>query len=473
MTEHILFLTGKLAEKSLRRVLESITPREFTYEVLNVGVSVAALMTTEMIARRLSDARGADRVLVPGLCTGELAVASARLGVPVERGPVDLKDLPAFFGKGGEPRDLSRYDIRIFAEIVDAPRIGVDEILKRAETYRRDGADVIDIGCLPATPFPHLEEAVTALREAGYEVSVDSVDPEELRRGGRAGAHYLLSLKESTLALADEVESVPILIPESQGDMGSLYRAMDELTRRGRRFIADSILDPIHFGFAESIARYHELRQRYPQAEMMMGVGNLTELTEADTSGMNMLLAGIMSELSVTHLLTTQVSPHACACVRELDRARRVLYAAREDNAIPKGYDGGLIATHERKPFPYTAEEIREMAAMVRDPSYRVQVTAEGIHVYNRDDRIVGGDPFAMFTHLAALAGDAPHAFYMGVELARAQIAWQLGKRYVQDEELDWGCAANPARRAAPTDMHAYKGEGSTLKAARKREHQK
>ena len=34
---------------------------------------------------------------------------------------------------------------------------------------------------------------------------------------------------------------------------------------------------------------------------------------------------------------------------------------------------------------------------------------------------------------------DASHAFYLGVELARAQIAWQLNKRYVQDQEIEWG----------------------------------
>ena len=32
------------------------------------------------------------------------------------------------------------------------------------------GADVIDLGCLPDTPFPHLEEAVGALKEQGYKV---------------------------------------------------------------------------------------------------------------------------------------------------------------------------------------------------------------------------------------------------------------------------------------------------------------
>lgn len=470
MADHILLLTGKLAEKSLRRVMESIAAREFTYEIANIGVSVAALMTTDMIARRLTDTRGASRILVPGLCTGDFESASERLGVPVERGPIDLKDLPAYFGRGARRRDLSQYDMQIFAEITDAPRIGVQEILARAAAHRRDGADVIDLGCLPSTPFPHLEEAVQALIAAGHSVSVDSVEPEELRRGGRAGAHYLLSLKESTLGIAEEVASTPVLIPESAGDVESLHRAMDRLAARGRRFIADSILDPIHFGFTESIVRYHALRQRYPRAEIMMGVGNLTELTEADTTGLNMLLLGVMSELRITHLLTTQVSPHAAACVREIDRARRIMHAAREDNSLPKGYDDGLIIGHERKPFPYTTEEIREMAALVRDPSYRVQVSVDGIHVYNREERVLGGDPFKIFPELGLLQNDAPHAFYMGVELARAQIAWQLGKRYVQDEELNWGVAVPPERQGEKADMHAYKGEGSTLPARRRKE---
>jgi dihydropteroate synthase-like protein len=387
----------------------------------------------------------------------------------VQRGPVDLKDLPQFFGRDGGVRDLSGYDMQIFAEIVDAPHISVDQILKRAEEHRRDGADVIDIGCLPSTPFPHLEESVQALVSAGYQVSVDSVEPEELRRGGRAGAHYLLSLKASTLHIADEVASTPILIPESAGDIDSLYRAMEVLAAKSRRHIVDSILDPIHFGFTESIVRYYALRQRYPDAEMMMGIGNLTELTEADTTGLNALLLGVMSELRITHLLTTQVSPHASTCVREIDCGRRIMHAAREDNSLPKGYDGGLIIGHERKPFPYSTEEIREMAAMIRDPSYRVQVSVDGIHVYNRDERVLGNDPFKLFPNLSLLQTDAPHAFYIGVELARAQIAWQLGKRYTQDEELNWGCAVPPERRGSATDLHAYKGEGSTVKVSRKR----
>ena len=94
MTEHILFLTGKLAEKRLRRVLDAMQPVEFTCEIKNIGVSVAALMTAQMIGRRLHDLDGVDRIIVPGLCLGDLDSLSKSLGVPVQRGTVDVKDLP-------------------------------------------------------------------------------------------------------------------------------------------------------------------------------------------------------------------------------------------------------------------------------------------------------------------------------------------------------------------------------------------
>ena len=54
-TENYLFLTGKLAEKRLHKVLKSMQPSEFTYEVRNLGISVAALMTAQMIVRRLTE----------------------------------------------------------------------------------------------------------------------------------------------------------------------------------------------------------------------------------------------------------------------------------------------------------------------------------------------------------------------------------------------------------------------------------
>ena len=460
MPEHILFLTGKLAERQLRRTLEEMRP-EFEYTVHVLGVTVAALMTADMIGRRLKETFGADKILVPGRCRGDLEALSHELGIPVERGPEELHDLPEFFGRAAKKPDLSLYDLHIFGEIVEAPQLSVEGIVERALQYRRDGADVIDLGCLPATPFPHLEEAVRVLKQEGFLVSVDSLEDEDLLRGGRAGADFLLSLSEKTLWIADEVDSTPILIPAVHGDLASLDRCIERFAATGREFIVDPILDPIHFGFTQSIVRYQSVRERYPDVEIMMGVGNLTELTHADTAGINALLLGICSDLQVRQILATQVSRHARRALREADVARRIMYAAREANRLPKHIDDGLMALHERNPFPLSHEEITELQKAIRDPSYRVLAGDRGLYVFNRDGLMQGDEPFGFYPRLG-VETDGGHAFYLGVELARAEIAQKLGKRYTQDQPLEWGCAVDPGKEDS-VDPHDYKPAGTTL----------
>jgi dihydropteroate synthase-like protein len=459
MSEHLLFLTGKLAEKQLRSILEKMRP-EFTYTVHQLGVKVAALMTTDMIARRLKDTFGANRIIIPGRCRGDVNVLAKELEVAVERGPEELKDLPMYFGKEAHHYDLSRYSVKIFAEIVDAPNISVEEILSRANYYKQNGADVIDIGCLPSTDFPHMEAAIQALKEQGFAVSIDSLSSADLLRGGKAGADYLLSLHENTLWIADEVAATPILIPEKHEDLASLDRAVKIMQGKNRPFIVDPILDPIHFGFTESIVRYHEVRKKHPDIEMMLGVGNITELTHADTAGMNALLLGICSELNINHILATEVSRHACRAVKEADKARRIMYAAKEQDTLPKHIDPSLMALHETSPFPYTQDEIKELASQITDPSYRIQTSTEGVHIFNRDGIHTATDPFDLYPKLA-VQDDAGHAFYLGVELARAEIAWQLGKRYSQDQALGWGCATDNTEQTV--DLHSFKPAGTTL----------
>jgi len=465
MSEHLLFLTGRMAETQLRRVLGELGETDFTWEVRVLGVQVAALLTADMIRRRLGDIGGADRILIPGRCRGDLDALSAHFGGPVERGPDELMDIPAFFGRQRRAPDLSRHDILIFAELVDAPRMSVEAILAQAARYAADGADVIDVGGLPQTPFPHLEDTVRALKAAGHRVSVDSLDVDELRRGGRAGADYLLSLTSETLHLADEVESTPILIPARPGDLDDLAASVAHMEARGRAYYADPILDPLPFGFTASIARYHELRRRLPDAPMLMGTGNVSELTDADTPGMHALMIGIMAELRIGALLTTQVSPHCRSAVREIDAARRIMFAAREAQSLPRDFSDALLGLRHRKPFPYGPDEIAAMAGAVKDPSYRVQVSEAGIHLYNRDGMRVETDPFAFWPALDMQA-DGAHAFYLGVELARAQIAWQLGKRYSQDKELGWGCM----RPRPAAKMNAQCAPGATLERKPKEE---
>jgi dihydropteroate synthase-like protein len=450
VSESILFLTGKLAEKSLHQVLASMQPAPFKYRIEQIGVSVAALMTPELIVRRLADTGDADKMIVPGLCQGDLSMLENKYGIPVARGPEDLKDMPQYFGRGGQAPDISKYDVNIFAEIVEAPHLSVEGILARAAHFKKQGANVIDLGCLPNTPFPQLVDAIKALKSAGFKVSVDSLNSDDLLLAGQSGADYLLSLTEHSLWIANEVDSIPVLIPAKSGSLPSLYRAIDAMQEMGKPFIADAILDPIPFGFTDAIVRYQKLRKRYPDIQIMMGVGNITELTDADTTGMNAILFGIVSELKINAVLATSVSPHAINAVAEADIARRMMFAAREDSRLPRGYNAGLLGLHDRRPFPYSSEEISEIALQIKDPSFRIQVSEAGVHIYNRDGLFQDIDPFKLYPHLK-VDDDASHAFYLGVELARAQIAWQLKKRYVQDEELTWGVNTAKSDQAGKT----------------------
>jgi dihydropteroate synthase-like protein len=462
MAEHILFLTGHLARPRLEKILGESGELGFTWSVLDVGVKVAALMTERIISRRLPRPVAANKIMVPGRCRADLKNLNAEFGVEFIRGPDELKDLPSYFGKRARNADLSRHDMRIFAEIVDASALTIDGIVERATSMRAAGADVIDVGCLPDTPFPHLEDSVRALRDNNHAVSVDSANTEELRRGAKAGAQYLLSLTEETLPLAVETGTTPILIPAAHGELSSLLRAAEAAEKLGIRAILDPILDPIHFGFINSLGRYAELRRQLPTAEILMGTGNLTELTDADSDGVTAALLGICSELHIRNLLVVQVSPHTRRTIQEHDAARRIMFAARGDASLPKDYGSALLSLHDRKPFPNTPAEIAELAAAVKDANFRIETSVDGIHVYNRDGHHVGHNAMSLFEKLG-LDNDGPHAFYLGTELMKAEIAWLLGKRYIQDEPLDWGCAAD-----RPTeDLTRLAEAGHTLRLKR------
>jgi len=148
-----LFVTGKLAEPSLRRVLADLAPKGgFEAEVAVLPITVAALLTpigSPGIFRFPDRSNASCFPLLPGR-TCSIAGSG---GTIVERGPKDLRDLPEHFGKHrGKPEGYGRFDIEILAEINHAPSLSLAEILRLARHYRDNGADVIDVGCNPARP---------------------------------------------------------------------------------------------------------------------------------------------------------------------------------------------------------------------------------------------------------------------------------------------------------------------------------
>jgi dihydropteroate synthase-like protein len=443
MPDRIHFVTGRLAEHSLRAMLAELAPQagfDYTVEVLNI--TVAALMTPDWIARRIHVPDGTTRVLLPGYCDGDLAPVVAAAGVPVERGPRDLRRLPEFFGKLPSATDYGRHDIEILAEINHAPRLGLATILAEAKQLAADGADVIDVGCDPGDPWTGVGEAIHALRDAGHRVSIDSMNPREIEPAIRAGAELVLSVNASNREAACDWGCEVVVVPDTPAGLIGLMETVAMLAEAGVRLRIDPVLEPIGFGFAASLERYFEVRRRWPDAEMMMGIGNLTELTDVDSAGVNVLLLAICEELGIRSVLTTQVIHWARSSVRECDLARRLVYHAIRHRILPKHVEPGLVMLRAGKPLAHGRETLDRLAAEIKDHNYRVFAEDEKVHVVSAGFHLADSDPFALFEQLLTREPknlDASHAFYLGYEMAKAVTALTLSKDYRQDEALDWG----------------------------------
>lgn len=431
-----LFVTGKLAASALRTTLERLEP-DFDYEVAVLDASVAALMRVEWVTRRLSDAHGCRQVMLPGLCRGDLSVLEAKLGARVIRGPKDLKDLPLFFGKERSLEGYGEYRTKILAEIVEAYRMPWEGILAEAEYYRRCGADIIDLGCPPMEGFPGVADVVVGLKERGFAVSVDTFDPQTIREADQVGVDLLLSVNSENVDMVSELSCKVVVIPDFGEGLDSLERNVARVGSLGVPFVMDPILEPLGFGFTESLRRYDETRRRHPEAEILMGIGNLTELTDADSTGINALMAGLTTELGIDYVLTTEVITWARGSVTELDLARKLMHYAAKNRILPKSIDDGLIALKDTPFEPYSETELREMQSLVREKHFRIFADREWVYVFNRDLFLRGTDPYELFGQLEV--ADPGHAFYLGRELERAALAVRLGKRYVQESELRWG----------------------------------
>jgi dihydropteroate synthase len=440
-----LFVTGRLAEFALRKVLDRLAPEAgFAAEVAVLPITVAALMTPRWIARHLDVPSGIDKIVLPGYCRGELApILEKAAGVAVERGPTDLQDLPRHFGCAAQPPvDYGRYRIEILAEINHAPRLSRPDLIAQARAFAREGADVIDLGCEPGSSWAGVGEAVAALRDEGLRVSIDSFEPPEVAAAVEAGAEIVLSVDSTNREHAASWGVEVVAIPDRPGSLDGIDQTIEFLDAKRIPFRVDPILEPIGFGFAASLGRYLEVRRKYPEAAMMMGVGNLTELTDVDSSGVNTLLIGFCEELAIRSVLTTAVINWARSSVREIDLARRLAHHAVSRRALPKHVEPRLVMLRDPEVVEFGAENIAELQRRIRDPNWRLFAEGGSIHALNNQHLLRDTDPFRLFEQMGV--SDASHAFYLGYELMKATTALTLSKTYRQDQALDWGFLTVP-----------------------------
>jgi dihydropteroate synthase-like protein len=452
--EHLHFVTGRLAEHALRKEVEALSAKigfEASIDVL--PITVAALMTPAWIARHIQVPQPATKVIIPGYCEGDVSPIAEVAKVPIERGPRDLRQLGELFGQADERKaGYGGYDIEILAEINHAPRLTLGQIRAEAIRLRTDGADLIDVGCEPGGAWSGVAECVKMLKDDGHRVSIDSLDPREITPAVKAGADLVLSVNATNRDAAPDWGCEVVAIPDDFATLGGLEETVEKLALAKIPLRIDPVLEPIGFGFAASLARYMEVRRKFPDAEMLMGIGNLTELTDVDSAGVNVLLLAICQELQIRSVLTTQVINWARTSVKECDLARRLVYHAIRQHVPPKHLEPSLVMLRDPKLMEFGQEELQLLAGQIKDNSYRVFVENGQVHLVGRQLHLSDADPFVVFerllhpgfggaadTHQPPQNLDASHAFYLGYEMAKAATALTLGKQYQQDEALDWG----------------------------------
>ncbi|MGN6544380.1 MAG: DUF6513 domain-containing protein, partial [Aureliella sp.] len=442
--EHLLFVTGQLAERAVRTIVNEVAGKVgFEYSIAVLPITVAALMTPKWLLRKLEVPAGVTRIIVPGYLESGIDELRSALRVPVDCGPRDIRNLAEFFGKQREiSAELDEYRIEILAEINHAPSLSIDELIDRAQQLELQGADMIDLGCTPGVHWPEVSDAVRALRDVGLRVSIDSFDAEEVALACSAGAELVLSVNSSNCQHAVDWGVEVVVVPDLPHEEKKFSETIEFLLARDVRIRLDPILEPIGCGFARSLQRYIDCRARYAALPIMMGIGNLTELTDVDSAGINLLLLGICQELRIESVLTTNVINWARTSVRECDIARRLVHYAVQHRIPPKRLDDRLIIARDPKVNRFSDDVIDQLADAIRDANVRLLAQDGLIHLLAAGLHFQGSDPFAVFEQaLSSPLGeriDASHAFYLGFEMSKALTALTLDKQYEQDEALRW-----------------------------------
>ena len=516
-----LLITGQLAKDLVKKyACES----NVEYEVFALPSPVAALLTARAVAEALKKAapKGFDAILTPGFIFGDVSIIEQVTSIPTFKGPRYAADLPTVLEMYNRVKlskvvpacellrdelrkkaldellavekkrdELLRnrgnfligslpigkdFPMRILAEIVDAPILSDEQIAERAKYYVRSGADMIDVGMIVGAGRDRdARRAVRAVKDVvDVPVSIDTIDPVEARAGVEAGADLVLSVDggnaEDMACFVGRVAAVVIptnhkkgKFPKKPDERVEMMQSNIEITRRlgVKRVLADLILDPVGSpGFVESIVSYYKFRMNEPDVPLFAGVGNVVELLDADTIGVNALAAGVASELGIDVLLTTEVSNTCKGCVKELSTASKMMFLAKRRGSIPKGLGIDLLFLKEKRFLeePYArryVEGVTEIHAISgeelrMDPKgcFKIMIDREqemivAIHYpmqrRDRSDSVIRGKT-AQEIYRTVLKSNLisyiSHSAYLGYELGKAEIALRTGKGYVQDSML-------------------------------------
>lgn len=499
----VLFVTGKLAESRARDIASKYGCRVFVASTEGASL-IKPRAVAEGLMKHRSLLEGLDLILVPGLMRGDISKIEEETGIKTFKGPRDIADLEVVLRSLDEiklskevPADLllagklekkateelkkvraSEYirvkmrnprnfmigalpvgpdfPMRVIAEIVGADELSKDAVMERAEYYLREGADIIDIGMNNDNP-ERAAELVALLKKLGVPVSIDTMEEGNIEGALEAGVDLILSFDRDLLLEFRDIATPSVVIPRK----GSIPAQPEErimvmtenielARKRGfERVIADLVLQPLTLGLVDSLAAYRGFSKKY-EVPILMGIGNVTELLDADSPGINALLCGAAAEIGADLLFTTEAGDKTVGCVTELSRAVKMMYLSRKRGSIPKDLGIDLLILKEKKIRRNVIDEdiIRNIEKINARSKNLISMDKKGyfkifvdkkincIHYYKNTPHlsIIGQNAREICDTIYALGliADVGHAMYLGRELAKAEEALRYRRSYHQ-----------------------------------------
>ncbi len=515
----VLLITGSLAEDAVRRYAKESSVET---ETLALKIAVAALLTPQSIAYALKTAKleGFNMILVPGLVRGDTTVISKIAGITAFKGPKYAADLPTVLDslceiqlsttvsaddllyeklqqkalqeieKTEQNREelLKRpgsilignlavgkeFPMRVLAEIVDAALMDKGTIQQSAKHFVTSGADIVDVGMVAGKSQPEKAGRIVewVKQVVNVPVSIDTLDPAEIQAAVEAGADLVLSGDEGNIEeiapFSSKVAVVIIPTNQLQGyfpkKAPERVKCLEEIMAKAKelgitRCLADLILDPCDI--LESFIAFKEFAARNASVPLFIGASNVTELIDADSVGVNAVLARLSSDVGASMLLATEKSDKAKGTVAEEVAAAKMMFLAKKRASVPKDLGIDLLIlkdkrTHE-EPYneeleagakTFNASEKSEPSVLDSRGIFKISIDrAEGVLValhyvslnMSKPLNIIKGKTAdGVFSKIMAkgLVSKLDHAAYLGSELAKAEIALRTGKEYIQDKAM-------------------------------------
>ncbi len=358
------------------------------------------------------------------------------------------------------------FPMRVLAEIANAPLLSNEELLRRAEYFVESGADMVDIGMIAGENLDERIPRMVKLLKDNLDVpvSIDTLNPIEIKSAVESGVDMVLSLDhgnyEEVIPYLEEKDIPAVILPTDFSKnwvpqtVDDRVKSIVELRKKCNKIdvLADFILDPINSSsVVDSIIACRLFKEKNSDP-VFFGVGNVTELLDSDSVGVNALLSGIAMELGASVLFTPEESGKTKGSVKELSISSDMMFLAKNRDSIPKDLGINLVLFKDKRKRETIVEEYDvpiveavEDSKFKHDPAGSFKIIIENgqlkaIHYLKMVPQIavMGDTAKAVYDEILrrGLISRMEHATYLGSELEKAEIAAKLGKNYVQDFPL-------------------------------------